>query len=311
MTARVDEQLVDVPGGLRICAVDEGPAGAPAVLLVAGLAQQLHSWPAPFVEGLLARGLRVVRLDNRDSGRSSRVAAPPPAIWRQLLARPRPDAYRLIDMAADAVAVLDHLGIEQVHLVGMSMGGMIAQEVAARHPDRCLSLVSVISTTGAPRVGQAAWSTKRRLVAPPARTAEKFVAAHLDMTAHLAGTGHPLDEEVERAYAALAWRRSGGTPKAAAAATARQIQAIQASGDRTAGLARVLAPTLVVHGDRDLIVHPSGGQATARAIGGARHVTVPGMGHHLAPTLLDRLVELVADHVQEAHPHHHPDTRKP
>lgn len=290
------EHLVELPSGIRLCYRDEGE-GEP-LLLVAGLGQDLTAWPEPFVRGLVDRGFRVVRHDNRDVGRSSRVDAPPPATWRQMLARPRPDAYTLQDMADDAVALLDHLAIDRAHLVGMSMGGMIAQTVAAGRPDRVRSLTSLISTTGRARTGQAAWSTKLRLVKPPARTREEFVRRHLDITGHLAGRGFPLDEAVETAYAEGAWDRAGGL--GSGAPVARQIQAIQASGDRTEQVRRITAPTLVVHGDRDLIVHPSGGRATAEAVAGARHVSIPGMGHHLAPGLLDRLVDLITDHTREA-----------
>jgi pimeloyl-ACP methyl ester carboxylesterase len=292
----VTEHLVELPTGIRLCYRDEGE-GEP-LLLVAGLGQDLTAWPDPLVQGLVDRGFRVIRHDNRDVGRSSRVDAPPPATWRQLLVRPRPDAYTLQDMADDAVALLDHLAIDRAHLVGMSMGGMIAQTVAAARPDRVQSLISIFSTTGDTRVGQAAWSTKLRLVKPPARTREGFVRRHLELTAHLAGRGYPLDESVETAYAQGVWDRSASP--GAGAPVARQIQAIQASGDRTDRVRRITTPTLVVHGDRDLIVHPSGGRATADAVPGARHVSVPGMGHHLAPGLLDRLTDLITDHTREA-----------
>ena len=292
----MSDRLVDLPSGVRLCYRDEGD-GDP-LLLVAGLGQDLTSWPDPLVHDLVDRGFRVVRHDNRDAGRSSRVDAPPPATWRQLFARPRPDAYTLADMAGDTVGLLDHLGLDRVHLVGMSMGGMIAQTVAADHPDRVRSLTSIFSTTGNTRVGQAAWSTKLRLVKPPARTREDFVRNHLALTAHLAGRGFPLDEAVETAYAEGVWDRS--ERPGSGAPVARQIQAIQASGDRTDRLRRVTAPTLVVHGDRDLIVHPSGGRATAKAVAGARHVSIEGMGHHLAPGLLDRLADLITEQTREA-----------
>ena len=179
------------------------------------------------------------------------------------------------------------------------MGGMIAQTVAASRPERVLTLTSLISTTGDTAVGQPAWSTKLRLARPPATSRPKAVRSHLGMTAHLAGTGFPLDEAVETAYAEEAWDRAVSAGVRGNDGTARQIQAIQASGDRTPQLRGITAPTLVVHGDRDLIVHPSGGRATADAIPGARHVTVPGMGHHLAPGLLDQLVQLVTDHTRQ------------
>lgn len=294
------DRFVDLPAGPRICYRDTGGSGE-VVLLVAGLGQDLTAWPDALVDGLVARGLRVVRFDNRDIGRSSRIAAPPPGRLRQLLRRPRPDAYDLADMAADAVGLLDHLGVERAHVVGQSLGGMVAQVVAARRPDRVASLTSVYSTTGAAGVGGTARSTLLRLRHAPAQTVEEAVVRHVGMMRHLSGLGYPLDEAAvaaEEARARGAWERGGGP--ASRVGPARQIQAIAASGDRTAELGRITAPTLVVNGDRDVMVDPSGGLATAAAIAGARHVVVPGMGHHLPLGLVARLVELVGDHVAAA-----------
>jgi pimeloyl-ACP methyl ester carboxylesterase len=290
------DRFVDLPAAPRICYRVDGPDVGTPLLLVAGLGLDLTSWPQRMVDGFVERGFRVVRLDNRDAGRSSRIDAPPPGRLRQLLARPRPDAYDLADMAADTVGLLDALGIERVHLVGMSMGGMIAQTVAARHPARVLSLTSIFSTTGHRRVGQPARSTLLRLARGPARTVEESVERHLAMLAHIGSTTFPPDEDHERAWATAVWHRCGGAPSGAP--VARQIGAIQASGDRTAELARITAPTLVVHGDRDPMVHPTGGRATADAVPGARHVEIAGMGHHLAPGVVDRLVELTTDLVR-------------
>lgn len=298
----VEEHIVDVDG-TRICFAVEGASTAPAILLIAGLGQDLYSWPRSVVEGLRERGLRVVRMDNRDSGRSERIRRPAPGTVRQLLGRPLPGAYSLSDMAADTVGVLDHLGIRRVHVVGMSLGGMIAQTLAAEYPSRVSSLVSLFSTTGAPGVGGAAWSTKMRLARPPARDVDSFIARHLEMTRHLRGRRYAPSVSWETNWARLAWERSPETPTARADAQARQIQAIQASGDRTDALRRIVAPTLVVHGDRDRIVHPSGGHATHAAIAASRHVTIAGMGHHLAPGLLDTLVDLIspAGHAAASH----------
>ncbi|MGY1760777.1 alpha/beta fold hydrolase [Geodermatophilus sp. SYSU D00779] len=292
-TAQDTDRFVDLPAGPRICFRVDGPDDGTPLLLIAGLGLDLTSWPQRMVDGFVERGFRVVRLDNRDAGRSSRIGAPPPGRLRQLLARPRPDAYDLADMAADVVGLLDALGIERVHLVGMSMGGMIAQTVAARHPARVLSLTSIFSTTGHRRVGQPARSTLLRLARNPARTVEESVERHVAMLAHIGSTTFPPDEEVERAWATAVWHRGGDS--GSGAPVARQIGAIQASGDRTAELARITAPTLVVHGDRDPMVHPTGGWATADAVPGARHVEIAGMGHHLAPGAVDRLVELTTD----------------
>ena len=292
------EQFRDLPSGVRVCWRLDGPADGRPLVLVAGLGQQLHAWPEALMSRLTEQGLRVLRLDNRDAGRSSRVQSPPPAAWRQLAARPRAHAYTLTEMAGDVVGLLDVLGIERTHIVGMSMGAMISQTVAATRPERVLSLTSLISTTGQSTVGRTAWSTKRLLLRPPANDQSGWVKRHLEITAHLAGSGFPIDIDSETAYAETAWARGGRDARAASAATARQIQAIQASGDRTSQLRQITAPTLVVHGDRDLIVHPSGGLATAAAIPGARLVSIAGMGHHLAPQLLPRLADLISHHAQ-------------
>ncbi|MFF9145047.1 alpha/beta fold hydrolase [Streptomyces sp. NPDC014861] len=287
------DQYATLPSGMTICFRDHGDKDDPAMLLIAGLGEDLTFWTDSFVGSLVAHGFRVVAIDNRDAGQSTFVAAPPPGIWRQITARPRGDAYTLADMAQDAVGVLDHLGIARVHLVGRSMGGMIAQTIAATAPERVLSLASLYSTTGARKVGQPALSTIRLLAAPPARNRTAAVRAHLRLTRHVAGTEHPIDDAAEAAIAARGWDRSAGDP---AAGTARQIQAIQRSGDRTAQLSRITAPTLVIHGDRDPLVHPSGGAATVRAIRSAQHVVIPGMGHHLPESLVAPVTAYISQH---------------
>lgn len=295
MSEEAIDQYAALPSGTTICFRDHGDRADPAILLIAGLGEDLTFWPGSFVSSLVDRGFRVVTLDNRDVGQSTFAAAPPPALWRQLLARPRADAYSLADMAADALGVLDHLGIGQVHLAGRSMGGMIAQTVAAAEPARVLSLTSIFSTTGAKKIGQPAWSTMRLLAAPPARTRTAAVRAHLRITSHIAGTGYPIDDAAEAAVAAGGWDRAAGD---LAAGSARQIQAIQASGDRTAQLSRITAPTLVINGDRDLLVAPSGGAATVRAIRSAQHVVIPGMGHHIPEALVEPITQYIAEHAK-------------
>ncbi|MGY1839419.1 MULTISPECIES: alpha/beta fold hydrolase [unclassified Modestobacter] len=290
------DRFVDLPAGPRICFRVEGPDDGAPLLLVAGLGVDLTAWPQRMVDGFVARGFRVVRFDNRDIGRSSRIDTPPPGRLRQLLARPRPGCYDLGDMAADTHGLLDHLGIDRVHLVGMSMGGMIAQTLAARHPDRVASLTSIFSSTGDRRVGQPARSTLLRLAKAPVRTVEESVERHLDLLRHIGSPTLVPDDDLERAWALGLWERGGGAR--ARAGVPRQISAIQASGDRTAECRRITAPTLVVHGSADRMVHPTGGRATAAAVPGARHVEIAGMGHHLAPGVVDRLVDLTTDLVR-------------
>ncbi|PSR66898.1 alpha/beta hydrolase [Nocardia sp. MDA0666] len=287
------DQYAELPSGVRICFRDHGDKTDRAILLIAGLGEDLTFWTGSFVGSLVARGFRVITMDNRDVGRSTFAATPPPRLWRQALARPRRDAYSLSDMAADAVGVLDHLRIRQAHVVGRSMGGMIAQTVAATEPSRVLSLTSIFSTTGAKKVGRPALSTIRLLAAPPARTRTEAVCAHLRITGHIAGTGYPIDDVAEAAIAAGGWERGAGDLGAGAA---RQIQAIQRSGDRTAQLSKITAPTLVINGDRDLLVAPSGGVATAKAIRSAQHIVIPGMGHHIPEALVEPITEYISQH---------------
>lgn len=292
-----DDRFAVLPGGTRVCYRIDGASGGPPVLLLAGLAEDLTTWSARFVSALTATGFQVIRMDNRDCGRSTYATAPPPNTLRQLLSWPRRDAYTLADLAEDAAQLLEHLGLRPAHLVGRSMGGMIAQLVATRYPALTTSLACLYSTTGAPKVGQPAASTLALLAAPPPRNRVQAVRAHLRMTAHLAGTGFPIDEVEEARHAVETWNRTAGD---GAAGTARQVQAIQASGDRTAELTRITAPTLVINGDRDLIVAPSGGAAIAAAIPHARHIVIPGMGHHLPDALAHRVADYVAGHLERA-----------
>jgi pimeloyl-ACP methyl ester carboxylesterase len=202
--------------------------------------------------------------------------------------------YHLGDMARDTVGLLDALGIPSAHLVGVSMGGMIAQTVAAHHPGRVRTLTSIMSTTGAPRIGRPAPSTWLRLAtAKPARNRAEAVNGAVRIFRHIRSRGYPFDEAWVRDKAGIAWDRDPspyGMP--------RQLAAIFASGDRTAELGHIDVPTLVIHGDRDRMVHPTGGGATARAIPGARLETVAGMGHDLPRGAWNRLLDLIAEHVR-------------
>lgn len=291
------DRFVTLPGGTRICYRVDGPHGAPPVLLIAGLGEDLTTWSERFISALAATGFLVIRMDNRDCGRSTYATTPPPNTLRQLLGRPRADAYTLTDMATDAAQLIKHLALGPTHLVGRSMGGMIAQVMAARFPALTATLTSLYSTTGNPNVGQSARSTMALLLSPPPRNRLHAVRAHLRMTAHLAGTAYPIDEVEEAGHAVETWDR---TASDGAAGIARQIQAIHASGDRTAELATITAPTLVINGDRDLIVAPSGGEAAAAAIPHARHIVIPGMGHHLPDTLALRIADHVVGHLERA-----------
>ena len=263
------------------------------MLLVAGLGQQLHSWPIGFCEQLAARGYRVIRFDNRDVGRSTHPRFRPPSLGAILARRWPPQQYDLTDMAGDTVGLLDALGRRDAHLVGVSMGGMIAQTVAATAPDRVRTLTSIMSTTGARRVGRPALSTWWLMAARPPRSRAEAVDRAVRIFRHIGSHGFPFDEAWIREYAGIAWDRDPST-----GGVARQLAAIFRSGDRTARLSAVTAPTLVIHGDRDRMVHPTGGVATARAIRGARLESLPGMGHDLPAGAWATLVDLIDRHAR-------------
>jgi pimeloyl-ACP methyl ester carboxylesterase len=292
-----DERPIELPSGVTLCTEERGPRDGRPLLLVAGLGMQLHSWPAELCDALAAEGLRVVRFDNRDAGRSSRSPQPPPGRRELLLRRIRPGRYDLGDLADDALGLLHALDLAPAHVVGVSMGGMIGQTLAARHPEAVRSLVSIVSSTGDRRVGQPARSTVLRLLRRPAASRDEAVERAVAFFRHIGSHGFPFDEERLRAEAGRAFDR-GHDP----AGTSRQLAAILKSGDRTAELARIRVPTLVIHGDRDRMVHPSGGAATAAAIPGARLETIAGMGHDLPRETWPQLVRLIVAHVDSTQP---------
>jgi proline iminopeptidase len=277
------------------------PHGSP-VVLVMGLGMPLVFWPDALVDGLAANGFRVVRFDNRDCGHSEKVRVGrlpnvPFAIGRSLLRLPVRAPYRLDDMAADVVGLLDALAIPRAHLVGVSMGGMIGQVMAARHPDRVLSLASIMSSSGNPRVSLGRMSVVRAVLRRPADPSDvDAVIAHL---MHLFGVigspGFAMDAELLRRNCERVARR-GYYP----VGTARQLLAILASGDRRRDLARIRAPTLVIHGANDPLLPAAAGRDTARHIPGAKLMVIEGMGHDLPPALTPRLVAAIADHCRAA-----------
>jgi pimeloyl-ACP methyl ester carboxylesterase len=291
MTAR-EEVLVGVGRGIELCYDQTGDPADPPILLIAGLGRQLHSWPTDFVAAVAGRGFRVTRFDNRDTGRSTHMSYPPPNPVAMFRGGDRGRQYHLGDMARDTVGLLDALGYADAHLVGISMGGMIAQTMTAQHPGRVRTLTSIMSTTGAPRLGRPAWSTWRRmLTSRPPRTRAEAMDRAANMFSHIGSHGFPFDEEAVREYAGVAWDRDWRP-----AGLVRQLTGIFASGDRTAELRHIDVPTLVIHGDRDRMVHPTGGAATARAIPGARLETIVGLGHDLPIGAWGRIIDLIAEH---------------
>ncbi|MGN1056944.1 MAG: alpha/beta fold hydrolase [Comamonas sp.] len=297
-----EDQFADLANGLRLCFRTYGNSTDPAIVLIAGLGLQLVSWPMALIEGLVHQGLYVITLDNRDMGRSSYLNQLPPARWRLLLRWGLQGHYQIQDMADDVAHLLDAIGVTQAHVLGMSMGGMIAQNFAAQHPHKVRSLTSIFSTTGNPRVGQAAGSTiLRMLFSRPSATLEQAQDQYVRMMRHIGNRRVPGIEAVWRDYVAQAWQRT--TPEQARAGYERQVAAIVASGDRSAALYRIDTPTLVIHGDKDRIVHPSGGAATARSIAGAHFHTIVGMRHQIDSQVTPELLRLIGPHVQQAEHH--------
>src|SRR3954469_5081555 len=277
-------------GELEICYETFGDPGDPPMLLIMGLGTQMVAWPDDFCAELASRGFFVIRHDNRDIGRSKQLdGAKRPTTFQLLKRDPDGAAYTLADMAGDSVGVLDHLGIEQAHIVGASMGGMIAQTVAIKYPERTLSLVSIMSNTGSFWTGQPALAMYAVLLKPAPRQREAFIEHAVEMFAKLGGSGYQPDVEDLRQIATTSYDR-GHDPRG----SQRQLWAIIADRDRSVSLARLRVPTTVIHGADDRLVRPSGGRATARAIPGARLVEIPGMGHGLPrgawSTIIDAIV---------------------
>ncbi len=276
---------------------DERGQGIP-LLLVSGLGGQLVDWPDGFLDILDGLGFRVIRFDNRDVGLSSRVdtadAPDLPAAYRELAAgRPVSAPYLLSDMANDAIAVLDALEIAAAHVLGVSMGGMIAQTMAIDHPNRVLSLISIMSTTGNRAVGGATPAAAAILIEP--QSTDRAVAIEQAVTAEavMGGPFTPRDPAAIAEQTARSFDRSPAGP-----GVTRQLIAILASGDRTPALSAVSAPSLVIHGDADPLIDISGGRATAAAIPGARFTSVAGMGHALRPDVWQPVAELIAEHLR-------------
>jgi pimeloyl-ACP methyl ester carboxylesterase len=290
----VSEQFCDA-GEIRLCYETFGEAADPTVLLVMGLGTQMIAWPDEFCADLAGRGFHVVRFDNRDVGRSSRVRAKPPSLMQLARRDKKAAAYALEDMAADAVGLLDCLGVERAHVVGASMGGMIAQVLAARHPDRVLSLVSIMSNTGHRWSGQPTAAAMKVLMQRAPADRDGFIEHMVKTWTTIGSPGFPRDDDELRAELGRAYERGHD-----AAGTGRQLAAIMASGDRTASLADIRVPTLVIHGEADKLVRISGGRRTAKSIPGARLMTVPGMGHDLPRDVWPRLVDGIVDTARRA-----------
>jgi len=285
-------------GEIEICYETFGDAGDPAILLIMGLGTQMVAWHDEFCAQLAGQGFFVIRHDNRDIGRSTHLdGAPTPTLWQLLRRDPDAAAYTLAEMAGDSVGVLDHLGIERAHIVGASMGGMIAQTVAIRYPERTLSLVSIMSNTGSFWSGQPAFSLYAVLLKPAPRDREAFIEHAVEMFTKIGGSGYAPDVEDLRTIATTSYDR-GHDPYG----SQRQLAAIVADRDRSAALRQLKVPATVIHGADDKLVRPSGGRATAKAIPGARLVEIPGMGHGLPRAAWPQIIEAIVSQARRAAP---------
>ncbi|MDB5857397.1 MAG: alpha/beta hydrolase [Ramlibacter sp.] len=284
--------------GLAFEVEESGPPGGPAVLLVMGLGMQLIAWPAEFVEPLVAAGYRVIRFDNRDIGLSDYLdhLGTPNILWESAKRRfglPVRAPYQLHDLAADAIGVLDMLGIEQAHVVGASMGGMVAQRMALAAPQRLRSLTSIMSSSGARRLPGPTPKVQRALLGRPRDRSEEAIVDHAVHLFQLIGSpGFPVPESELRRRVQAAVRRSYHP-----AGALRQLTAIVADAQRANELERVRVPTLVLHGVDDPLVPLACGEDTAKRIPGARLVAVPGMGHDLPPGVVERLLPPLLAHL--------------
>ena len=292
----VGEERIAPANGIEIAYQEIGDLGGTPLLLVMGLACQMIHWDERFCGRLAERGYRVIRFDNRDIGHSTKLADLPVPGAEMLIGGGVP-AYGLGDMAADTVGLLDHLGIERAHVVGASMGGMISQIVAIEHPERVASLCSIMSTTGDPRVGRSTPAAIGALSLPPEPTREGYGEASVQISRAIGSPGYPADEERLREFGRTCFDRSH-YPEG----IARQLHAITTAADRTAGLERLELPALVLHGAEDPLISLSGGEATARAIPGARLKVFAGMGHDLPPILWPSIVDEIAANAGAAQP---------
>jgi pimeloyl-ACP methyl ester carboxylesterase len=282
-------------GDIDICYETFGDPGDPAMLLIMGLGTQMVAYHDDFCAELAGRGFFVIRHDNRDIGRSTHLDGAPTPSLLQLAKRDRNSAYTLADMANDSVGVLDCLGIEKAHIVGTSMGGMIAQTIAIRHPERTLSLVSIMSNTGGFWNGQPALTMYAVLLRPSPRDRDGFVEHAVAMFSKIGGSGYEPDVEDLRHIATLSFDRGHD-----AQGSQRQLGAIIADRDRSSQLRKLGIPATVIHGADDKLVRPSGGRATAKAIPGARLVMIPGMGHGLPRGAWPTIIGAIADTADRA-----------
>jgi pimeloyl-ACP methyl ester carboxylesterase len=286
--------------GIELCYEIFGKPDAEPMILIMGLGAQMIHWDDDFCRQLAARGFRVIRFDNRDIGKSSKLSGGKRLTAVELLKLrflkiPVEAPYKLHDMALDVIGLMNVLGINSAHLVGASMGGMIAQEIAISFPERVRSLTSIMSTTGNPKVPPPTREATAVLMAPPPASKEEYFVRHAQTWKVLRAGSFPEDEALDRARAERTFER-GLNP----AGVGRQLRAILASGSRKKRLASVKAPTLVIHGTVDPLVRPEGGKDTAASIPGARLLMIEGMGHALPIRMWPQIIDAIDKHAHAA-----------
>ncbi len=290
------EEQVAPANGIELCFQEMGPAAGEPLLLVMGLATQMIAWNEGFCSLLADRGHRVIRFDNRDIGRSTKIeSAGVPSRFDMLTGRHATAPYLLRDMAGDTFGLMDHLEIESAHVAGASMGGMIVQQMAIDRPERVRSMTSIMSTTGSRWAGLPSLKAFGVLFGSPPKGRDQVIERAVKTFRVIGSPGYPFEEDRIREISAASYERGHS-----AAGVARQLHAILASGDRTAALRRVEVPTAVIHGDSDVLVRPTGGRATARAVPGARLDLIEGMGHDLPPALWSRIADDIAANAARA-----------
>jgi len=286
--------------GIDLCYEIFGDDDAEPMIMIMGLGAQMIHWDDDFCRQIAARGFRVIRFDNRDIGKSSKMTggkrlSPLELLKLRFFQIPVAAPYKLRDMAEDVVGLMDVLGIKSAHLVGASMGGMIAQEVSISFPQRVRSLTSIMSTTGNPKVPQPTREATAVLMAPPPTTKEEYFERFAQTWKILRAGSFPQDEALDRTRAERTYER-GLNP----AGVGRQLRAILASGSRKERLASVKAPTLVIHGTVDPLVRPEGGMDTAASIPGAELLMVEGMGHALPIPMWSQIIDAIDKHAHGA-----------
>lgn len=294
---RSEEMVAPVSPGIELCYQTFGDPADEPLLLVMGLSGPMTWWDAEFCEQLVEAGFYVVRYDNRDTGRSTKVQA---RVTRAMLLRAftgqRVRApYSVSDLAADAFGLLDHLGLDSAHVAGISMGGMIAQTMAIERPSRVRSLVSIMSTTGRRTVGWQSPKLLPALIAPRQPGRESYVQTSAAMWKMIGSPAYPVDHDALAARAGETFDRGWD-----ARGVLRQMLAVLTQPDRTVRLRAVRVPTLVVHGLSDRMVHVSGGRATAAAVPGAELLLIDGMGHDTPEALFPTLVEAIRRNADRA-----------